>query len=78
VILENGHPSVHCEYEHNDEADGCLQYLLPERGVHGKRTGRAREYCHSWTKTSTISVQNVWENLQREDGYYVRGLTQAN
>ena len=78
MIGEHGHPLVRCEDEHNNEANGCLQDILPEPGVHGKRTGRARQYCHSWTKTPTLSVYQVWENLQCQDGDHAGGLTQAN
>src|SRR5438270_10444963 len=63
VVEKREHRSVLCEYENNSRTDGCLPGILPERGVHGKRTSWARQYREPWEGTSAVSLQDLREDI---------------
>ena len=51
--------------EENHRTAGCLAGILPECGLRDKREKRARVYRHAWAKPSTLSAQDVSENVWR-------------
>jgi hypothetical protein len=64
-VEKREHRSVICDYENNNRADGCVAGILPEPGLHGKRENRRRQYREPWQETPALSVQDLWEDLQR-------------
>jgi hypothetical protein len=64
-VEKREHRSVICEYENNNRTDGCVTGILPEPGLHGKRESWARQYRDPWEATPALSLQDLWEDLQR-------------
>src|SRR5947209_20227936 len=61
-----------CGDENNtDDADESCKPILPQSGMQRKRTGGARQHCQSWTPASTVSVQDLRENVQCKGGHDV-------